>query len=116
MYEIVIGKYIAMIMYSLLLVLVVGLYMVSGMKNINHADTGMLLTALFGFFLLLCAYSAIGLFMSSLTGYQVVAAVSTFVTIGIFSYIGTVWQNVDVVRELTYFLSMNGRTQKCSPD
>jgi ABC-type uncharacterized transport system. len=112
MYEIVLGKYVAMMLYSLLLVLVVGVYMVCGMMNIQEADTGMLLTALFGFYLLLCAYSAIGLFMSSLTSYQVVAAVSTFVTIGIFSYIGTVWQDVDVVRELTYFLSMNGRTQK----
>lgn len=112
MYEIVLGKYIAMIMYSLLLVLVVGMYLVSGIKNIQHADTGMLMTALFGFYLLLCTYSAIGLFMSSLTGYQVVAAVSTFVTIGVFSYIGTVWQDIGFVRELTYYLSVNGRTQK----
>jgi ABC-2 type transport system permease protein len=112
MYEIVMGKYIAMIIYSLLLVLVVGVYVFSGMMNIRHADTGMLLTALLGFYLLLCAYSAIGLFMSSLTGYQVVAAVSTFVMIGIFSYIGTVWQDIHFVRELTYYLSINGRTQK----
>lgn len=112
MHEIVLGKYIAMMVYSLLLVLVVGVYLVSGMMNIWHADTGMLLTALFGFYLLLCAYAAIGLFMSSLTGYQVVAAVSTFVMIGIFSYIGTVWQDIGFVRELTYYLSINGRTQK----
>jgi len=112
MYEIVLGKYLAMMMYSLLLVLIVGMYVVSGITNIRHADTGMLLAALFGFYLLLCAYSAIGLFMSSLTGYQVVAAVSTFVTIGIFSYIGTVWQDINFVKELTNFLSMNGRTQK----
>ena len=112
MYEIVLGKYLAMIIYSLLLVLVVGAFAVSGIMNIHNADIGMLLTALFGFFLLLCAYSAIGLFMSSLTGYQVVAAISTFVTIGVLSYIGTVWQDIDFVREITYFLSINGRTQK----
>jgi len=111
MHEIVLGKYIAMMVYSLLLVLVVGVYLVSGMMNIWHADAGMLITALFGFYLLLCAYAAIGLFMSSLTGYQVVAAVSTFVMIGIFSYIGTVWQDIGFVRELTYYLSINGRTQ-----
>ena len=112
MFEIVSGKYIAMMVYSLLLVIIVGMYMVSGIGNIQYADSGMLLTALFGFFLLLCVYSAIGLFMSSLTGYQVVAAVSTFVTIGVFSYIGTVWQDVSFVRELTYYLSISGRTQK----
>lgn len=112
MYEIVLGKYIAMMIYSLLLVLIVGMYVVSGISSIRNADTGMLLTALLGFYLLLCAYSAIGLFMSSLTGYQVVAAISTFVMIGIFSYIGTVWQDISFVRELTYYLSINGRTQK----
>jgi ABC-type transport system involved in multi-copper enzyme maturation, permease component len=112
MYEIVLGKFVAMMLYNLLLVLVVGVYMACGMMNIPRADTGMLLTALFGFYLLLCAYSAIGLFMSALTSYQVVAAVSTFVAIGVFSYIGTLWQDVDIVRELTYFLSINGRTQK----
>jgi len=112
MYEIVLGKYIAMMIYSLLLVLIVGMYVVSGISSIRNADTGMLLTALLGFYLLLCAYSAIGLFMSSLTAYQVVAAISTFVMIGIFSYIGTVWQDISFVRELTYYLSINGRTQK----
>jgi len=48
--------------------------------------------------------------MSSLTSYQIVAAVSTFVMIGILSYIGTLWQSVDFVRDLTYFLSLSGRT------
>jgi ABC-2 type transport system permease protein len=111
-YEIVLGKYIAMMVYSLVLVLIVGIFLVSGMVNIQHAETGMLLSALFGFYLLLCAYSAIGLFMSCLTSYQVVAAISTFVMIGILSYIGTVWQDVDFVRTLTYYLSINGRAQK----
>jgi len=63
-----------------------------------------------GLFLLLCAYSAIGLFMSALTNYQVVAAVCSFVMIGILSYIGKLWQEYDFVRDLTYFLSIAGRT------
>lgn len=111
-YEIVFGKYIAMLVYSLLLVLIVGIFILSGIVNIQHAETGMLMSALFGFYLLLCAYSAIGLFMSCLTSYQVVAAISTFVTIGALSYIGSVWQEIDFVRELTYYLSINGRAQK----
>jgi ABC-2 type transport system permease protein len=49
--------------------------------------------------------------MSCLTTYQVVAAVSTFVMIGILSYIGTLWQGIDFVRDLTYFLSLSGRTE-----
>ena len=108
--EIVFGKYLAMLVYSLMLLFVIGIFMVAGVFDIKPADYGMLLAAALGFYLLLCAYSAIGLFMSSLTSYQIVAAVSTFVMIGVLSYIGTLWQRMDFVRDLTYFLSLSGRT------
>ena len=108
--EIVFGKYLAMMIYSFILLFVIGIFMTAGIFDIKAADYGMLLSAALGFYLLLCAYSAIGLFMSSLTSYQIVAAVSTFVMIGILSYIGTLWQSVDFVRDLTYFLSLSGRT------
>jgi ABC-2 type transport system permease protein len=109
--EIVFGKYLAMMVYSLILLLVITIFMISGFCDIKFADYGMLLAAALGFYLLLCAYSAIGLFMSSLTSYQIVAAVSTFVMIGALSYIGTLWQSLDFVRDLTYFLSLSGRTR-----
>jgi len=108
--EIVFGKYLAMMVYSFILLFVIGIFMMAGVFDIKSADYGMLLAAALGFYLLLCAYSAIGLFMSSLTSYQIVAAVSTFVMIGALSYIGTLWQSVDFVRDLTYFLSLSGRT------
>lgn len=108
--EIVFGKYLAMLVYSLVLLFVIGIFMAAGVFDIKSADNGMLLAAALGFYLLLCAYSAIGLFMSSLTSYQIVAAVSTFVMIGALSYIGTLWQGIDFVRDLTYFLSLSGRT------
>lgn len=109
--QIVFGKYLAMMIYSLVLVAVVGIFILSGIFDIRSADYGMLLSAALGFYLLLCVYSAIGLFMSCLTNYQVVAAVSTFVMIGILSYIGRLWQGIDFIRDLTYFLSLQGRTQ-----
>lgn len=108
--EIVFGKYLAMLIYSFLLLLVIGVFMIAGVFNIKSADYGMLLSAALGFYLLLCAYSAIGLFMSSLTSYQIIAAISTFVMIGVLSYIGNLWQGVDFIRDLTYFLSLSGRT------
>ncbi len=110
--EIVFGKYLAMLIYNLLLVAIISVFMIAGMVHIKNADGGLLLSGAIGFYLLLCAYSAIGLFMSSLTTYQVVAAVCTFVMIGILSYIGTLWQDIDFVRDLTYFLSLNGRAEK----
>src|SRR3569833_1037012 len=100
-----------MMAYSLLMVATVAAFMCSGVVSIEHAETGMMASALLGFYLLLCAYSAIGLFMSCLTSYQVVAAISSFVMIGILSYIGGIWQDIAFVRELTYYLSIRGRTQ-----
>ncbi|PUZ25778.1 ABC transporter [Chitinophaga parva] len=110
-WQIVFGKYLSMLVYSLLMICMLGILILAGSMNIRHADVGMLLAAAFGFYLLLCAYAAIGIFMSSLTTYQVVAAVATFVMIGFLSYVGQLWQGVDFVRDLTYFLSMSGRTQ-----
>lgn len=109
--EIIFGKFLAMMVYSLLLTLILGIFVVTGLFNIQFADYGMLLSGLLGIYLLLCAYSAIGLFMSCLSSYQVVAALSTLVLLGALSFIGTLWQDIDFVRDLTYFLSISGRTE-----
>lgn len=110
--DIILGKYLAMMLYSLLLLAIVGLFAIMGMYHVQDVDRGMLLTSLVGFYLLLCAYSAIGLFMSCLTTYQIVAAVCTFVMIAVLGYIGSVWQKIEFVRDITYFLSISGRTEK----
>jgi ABC-2 type transport system permease protein len=50
--------------------------------------------------------------MSALTGYQVIAAVSTFIIIFVLGIIGGLWQRYDIVRDLMYFLSLQNRTMK----
>jgi ABC-2 type transport system permease protein len=47
--------------------------------------------------------------MSCLTSYQVVAAISTLVVLAGLNYIGKLWQAVDYVKDVTYFLSISGR-------
>ena len=108
--HIIFGKYLSLMLCSLVLMAVVGIFMIVGAFNIQSIDYGLLLAASLGFYLLVCAYSAIGLFMSSLTTYQIVSAIGTFIIIFILSRIGSLWQDIDLVRDLTYFLSMNGRT------
>lgn len=108
--QIVLGKYLAIILYNLLLVMIVGVFAGTGLFNIKSADYGLLLSAMLGFYLLVCTYSAIGMFLSSLTTYQIVSAIGTFLLIFVLSYIGTLWQEYDFVRDLTYFLSLQGRT------
>ncbi len=105
--QIVLGKFGAMLIYNLILTLIMGLFMVTGLFNIPNAEVGLMLSGLLGMYLLLCTYAAIGLFMSSLTSYQVVAALSTLVILAVLNYVGGLWQGVDVVRDFTYFFSLN---------
>lgn len=109
--QIVLGKFLAMVIYNLLLLVVLGIFASVAAWGIPHVDTALLLSGLLGFFLLLGAYAAIGLFMSCLTAYQVVAALSTLAVFAALRYIGTVWQGVDFVRDLTWFLSLGNRTE-----
>jgi ABC-2 type transport system permease protein len=108
--SIVLGKFLSMVIYSLLMVAMLGFSILFGLFQVKDLDLGMLISGLSGIFLLLITYSAIGLFMSSLTSYQLVAAVGTFITIGLLSYVGNVGQRIDFVRDLTYYLSLKDRT------
>ncbi len=110
--SIIFGKYLALMAYNLLLTIMLGIITIAAFIHIRIADYGILVSGLFAMYLLLCAYSAIGLFMSCLTSYQVVAAISTLVLFAVLNYIGTIWQDIDFVRDLTYFLSISGRTEK----
>ena len=64
-----------------------------------------------GLYLLVCAYAAIGLFMSSITSYQVVAAMGTLAVLAVLNFVGDMWQDIDFVRDITYWLAINGRAQ-----
>jgi ABC-2 type transport system permease protein len=109
---IVLGKFLSILALNLLLTLVVIIYILITYCFIPFPDTGHLLASLLGLFLLLCAYAAIGIFMSCLTNYQVVAAVCTFVAIWVLHSVGSLWQDIPFVRNLTYFLSLSGRSGK----
>jgi ABC-2 type transport system permease protein len=111
-FDIVAGKYLAMITYCfLLMTLLLGLGVLS-IFTIKNVDFTFILSGIIGLYLLICAYSAVGLFMSSLTSYQVVAAISTLVVLAILNFIGGLWQDIAFVRDITYFLSISGRAEE----
>lgn len=110
--EIVLGKYFAMMLFCLILLSVTGIFVIMGIYNIENADIGLLLSCMLGLYLVMCTYSAIGLFMSSLTSYQIVAAISTLAFLGMLNYVGEIWQGKDFVRDLTSFLSISGRNAR----
>lgn len=107
--EIILGKYFSMMVYNLLIIGILFLTGLLCMFTVENMQTGLFLTGLLGIYLLICAYASIGLFMSSLTSYQVVAAVGTLAVLAVLNYIGGVGQDIAFVRDLTYWLSISGR-------
>lgn len=110
--DIVLGKYLAMMVYGLILTAIILLYGYAGSYFIQNIDYMMVISGALGLYLLVCAYAAIGLFMSSLTSYQVVAAISTLAVLALLNFVGGLFQANDVIRHITYFLSLAGRTEQ----
>jgi ABC-2 type transport system permease protein len=75
--EIILGKYLGIILFMLVFVCMIALMPLS-LNMGTDIDMGKLAGGLLGLMLLLAAFSAAGLFMSSLTSNPVIAAVSTF--------------------------------------
>ena len=108
--QIVLGKFAAMVVYILILIGVLSIFVTFANFTVRDFDLPAILSALLGLFLLACAYSAIGLFMSTLTSYQVVAAVGTLAVLAVLNFIDKMTSNLDFVRDLTYWLSIRGRS------
>ncbi|RQO74478.1 ABC transporter permease [Pedobacter sp. KBW06] len=108
--EIILGKYLAMMSYGILMLLILFVYCLIGFFTIKSMDIPLLIPGLLSIYLLLCTYVAIGLFLSCLTNYQVVAAVCTLAAFAALNFIGTVGQEIDFIRDLTSVLSISGRT------
>lgn len=109
--DIVLGKYLGLAIYNAILMVPVILLLFTGYFSIVSAEYKVFLSALLGIYLLSCTYTAIGLFISSLTNYQVVAALCTFLVFFVLSYISFFWQQYDFFRDLTWFLNLSGRVE-----
>ena len=120
--QIILGKYLSMLIYGAILMAILLVYVVFGTFTIENMDLFFVLTGVLGLYLLTCAYAAIGLFMSSITSYQVVAAMGTLAILTVLNFSGEVGQDISFVRDITYWLSISGRAYKflagmiCSED
>jgi len=77
MTEIVLGKYLGMLLFILVLMLMILLMPLSLLMG-SSLDLGVVFSGFLGLGLLLASFAAAGLFMSSLTAQPTVAGVSTF--------------------------------------
>lgn len=112
--HIVAGKYLGLLVYGFLLMCVTGLLVAVAGIALGEQDYGLILTGMFGLFLLIAAYMAIGLLMSSLTPHQAVAAICTFALIALLQQVGLWGQQIALWREVSYFLAIGERTTDMS--
>jgi ABC-2 type transport system permease protein len=110
--DIVLGKFLAMMAYCGILIFILLLFVMAAGYSMHDMDYGLVICGMIGLYLLICAYSAIGLYMSSLTSYQVVAAISTLAVLALLNFIGGLFQTYEAARHITWFLSISGRAER----
>ncbi len=120
--KIVLGKYLSIMIYTLILIGSLFAFVALGPLTIKDFDYAQVLVGMVGLYLLAATYAAIGLYMSSLTSYQPVAAIATMALFAILNFIGGLGQEYFWLRDITYWLSINGRCDEfinglvCSED
>ena len=120
--HIIFGKFLSMVVFALIFVVILALPMVAVAVTTPMIDIPLILSGLLSMFLLILTYCAVGLFMSTLTSYQIVAAVATLSTLTFLNFIGKIGQSSPFLREITYWLSLKGRASEmvsgliCSDD
>ena len=81
--QIVLGKFFSTVMFAVILCVVLLLYVFVAGNIIEAFQWQATLVGLLGIFLLACTYISIGLFVSSLTSYQFVAALGTYLLLAL---------------------------------
>ena len=120
--SIILGKYISLLIYNLILICILLIYVFLGLCIIENVDFWLPFSGLVGLYLIVCTYAAIGLYMSSITSYQVVAALGTLAVLAILNYLPSLGGNIEVVQEITYWFSISGKANQmidgliCSED
>lgn len=109
--EIVLGKYLGLAIFNFLLLIIFAFFLWRVQANTQNAEFRWYLSMILGVFLLVNTYAAIGLFISCLTGYQIVAAVITFAVFFALSEINSLWQQYDLIRDITFYLTLSGKAE-----
>ncbi len=105
MSEIVLGKYLALVMFVFVLISMLMLMPLSLFLG-TSPDVGKLLAIFLGMLLLLSAFAAIGLYLSSLTENQTIAAISTFGVLLMLWIIDWIGASLDNGQTVVAYLSL----------
>jgi ABC-2 type transport system permease protein len=108
-FSIIMGKYLSIVIFTIIMMGTVFPLIGFTMFKVDSADLTFMLSGWLGLTLLMSAYAAIGMFMSTLTSYQVVAAMLTLGVLAFLNKIGSMAQDIMFLKDITYWLSLRGR-------
>lgn len=108
--EIILGKFLGITGFTTLMNVGIAILLFTGYLVIENAEGAVFASIFLSIMLLSFTYSAIGLFISCVTNYEILAGIGTFVVFIILQKIGGFFQNYDIIRDITYFFSLEGRT------
>ncbi|HEY8957365.1 ABC transporter permease subunit, partial [Chitinophaga sp.] len=109
--QVILGKFLGVYSFVCLMILIFLVELTILTFSIRNAEVLHIIAMVLGFFLLAAMYVAVGMFISSLTSYPIVAGIGTFVVLILFSTLHLLFQGTDYVRDITYFLSSSGRVE-----
>lgn len=109
--EIVIGKFLAIAGYLVCFMALLCIDLTALGMSLNNVDYGQVVESTLGLYLILVTYGAIGLFVSSLSSYQVVAAIVTFALFAFLNTVGTIWQNHATFRDITAYMNLADKAE-----
>lgn len=108
-WQIVVGKYLALLVVGVSFVAILICQGIYCYFIVEHFDVIYFIVAMLGVMLLIAAYSAIGLFMACVIRYPIAAAIATMALLLLLGYVGQWWQDVPVVNQIVYWLSIKNR-------
>jgi ABC-2 type transport system permease protein len=109
--QIIMGKFLGVYSFVCLMILIFVAEVIVLTFSIKNVEFLHIMSMVLGFFLLAAMYVAVGMFISSLTSYPIVAGIGTFVVLTLFTSLRMLFQGTDYVRDVTWFLSTSGRVE-----
>ncbi|RFS19941.1 hypothetical protein DVR12_19620 [Chitinophaga silvatica] len=109
--QIILGKFLGVYSFVCLMILIFLTEVIVLTFSIKNVEFLHIMAMVLGFFLLAAMYVAVGIFISSLTAYPIVAGIGTFAGLIMFTSLALMFQGTDYLRDVTYFLSSSGRVE-----
>ena len=107
--EVVVGKFSAIAVFLLLVAMCLFVFVLAAVTSVNLLDISAAAAGVASVYLVAVFYAAIGIFMSSLTRHQVVAAISSLAVLFVFTNSSRWFQSTPYVNELMYWISATQR-------